>query len=75
MSAGIPWLFANLSLASFIKFKDSQPTAIAVTVVLGVGALYFFLSHGRWLRYVSGSNSDMQNHLKVGPGYILGSKN
>ena len=65
-AAGIPWLFANLALASFIKFKDSQATAIAVTVVLGVGCLYFFLSHGRWLRYVSGfSQSDMQSHLKV----------
>ena len=58
-------MFANLALASFIKFKDSQPTAIAVTVVLGIGALYFFLSHGRWLRYVSGSTPDIQNHLKV----------
>lgn len=58
-------MFANLALASYIKFKDSQPTAIAVTVVLGIGALYFFLSHGRWLRYVSGSTSDIQNHLKV----------
>jgi hypothetical protein len=58
-------MFANLALASFIKFKDSQPTAIAVTVVLGIGALYFFLSHGRWLRYVSGSTLDIQNHLKV----------
>ncbi len=66
LGAGIPWLFANLALASFIKFKDSQVTAIAVTVVLGIGCLYFFLSHGRWLRYVSGfSQSDMQSHLKV----------
>ncbi|CAL5229850.1 g13259 [Coccomyxa viridis] len=66
-SASIPWLFANLALASFIKFKDSQVTAIAVTVVLGIGCLYFFLSHGRWLRYVSGfSQSDMQSHLKEG---------
>lgn len=65
LHAGIPWLFANLALASFIKFKDSQATAIAVTVVLGLGAMYFFLSHGRWLRYVSGGPSDMQSHLKV----------
>ena len=63
--AGIPWLFANLALASFIKFKDSPATAIAVTVVLGVGCMYFFLSHGRWLRYVSGSHTEMQSHLKV----------
>ena len=71
LGAGIPWLFANLALASFIKFKDSQATAIAVTVVLGVGCLYFFLSHGRWLHYVSGfSQSDMQSHLKVGTGHI-----
>ena len=73
LSAGIPWLFANLALASFIKFKDSQATAIAVTVVLGVGCLYFFLSHGRWLRYVSGfSQSDMQSHLKVRRGLFGG---
>ena len=58
--AGIPWLFANLALASFIKFKDSPATAIVVTVVLGVGCMYFFLSHGRWLRYVSGSHTEMQ---------------
>lgn len=71
LGTGIPWLFANLALASFIKFKDSQATAIAVTVVLGVGCLYFFLSHGRWLHYVSGfSQSDMQSHLKVRPGHI-----
>ena len=63
--AGIPWLFANLALASFIKFKDSPATAIAVTVVLGIGCMYFFLSHGRWLRYVSGSHTEMQSHLKV----------
>ena len=63
--AGIPWLFANLALASFIKFKDSPATAIAVTVVLGVGCMYFILSHARWLRYVSGSHTEMQSHLKV----------
>lgn len=60
-------MFANLALASFIKFRDSQTTAIVVTVVLGIGCLYFFLSHGRWLRYVSGGQSDMQSHLKVRP--------
>ncbi|CAK0784312.1 hypothetical protein CVIRNUC_007516 [Coccomyxa viridis] len=65
-SFSIPWLFANLALASFIKFKDSPATAIAVTVVLGVGCMYFFLSHGRWLRYVSGSHTEMQSHLKEG---------
>ena len=59
--AGIPWLFANLALASFIKFKDSPATAIAVTVVLGVGCMYFFLSHGRWRGDVSGSPTQMQS--------------
>ncbi|CAL8469231.1 g8772 [Coccomyxa elongata] len=57
-SASIPWLLANLALASFIKFKTSVRTAIAVTVIMGVAGLYFFLTHGRWMRYVTGSAAD-----------------
>ena len=56
--AGIPWLLANLALASFIKFRASPRTAIAVTVIMGVAGLYFFLTHGRWMRYVTGSAAD-----------------
>ncbi len=63
--AGIPWLFANLALASFIKFKASARTAIAVTVIMGVACLYFFLTHGRWMRYVTGSAADT-HALNVG---------
>jgi hypothetical protein len=55
-------MLANLALASFIKFKDSPRTAIAVTVIMGIAGLYFFLTHGRWMRYVTGSAADPQGH-------------
>jgi hypothetical protein len=59
-------MLANLALASFIKFHDSTPTAICVTVIMGVACVYFALSHFRWLRYVSGSAADVQGrNLKV----------
>jgi hypothetical protein len=58
--AGIPWLLANLALASFIKFNQSAMTAIAVTAIMGVAALYFFFAHFRWMRYVTGSGADPQ---------------
>ncbi|EIE21155.1 hypothetical protein COCSUDRAFT_17677, partial [Coccomyxa subellipsoidea C-169] len=61
-SASIPWLLANLALASFIKFRASPRTAIAVTVIMGIAGLYFFLTHGRWMRYVTGSAADPQGH-------------
>ena len=51
-------MLANLALASFIKFQQSQQTAVAVTVIMGVALLYFLLSHGRWMRYVTGSGAD-----------------
>ena len=59
-------MLANLALASFIKFQGSTKTAIAVTVIMGVAGLYFFLSHFRWMRYVTGTRSDPQTRtLKV----------
>ena len=51
-------MLANLALASFIKFHESTHTAVAVTVIMGAALLYFLLSHGRWMRYVTGSGVD-----------------
>ena len=29
---------------------------------MGIAGLYFFLTHGRWMRYVTGSATDPQGH-------------
>ncbi len=46
--------YANLTLASWIKFQNVSTAAIIMTMVFGLGFVYLIVMHVRWLEPVAG---------------------
>lgn len=55
-SAGIPIFLANMAFAGWIKFSPrlgfQAGTPIIITALMGLGTVYFLLSHGRWASHI-----------------------
>lgn len=47
--------YANLALASWIKFRTVSTAAGLMTAVFGLGFMYLIYMHVRWLEPVTGS--------------------
>ena len=43
---------ANLCFAAWLQFATQPRTAIVMTVILGIGALYFAFAHLRWAAHI-----------------------
>ena len=54
--AGIPIFLANMAFAGWIKFSPrlgfQAGTPIIITALMGLGTVYFLLSHGRWASHI-----------------------
>lgn len=48
----IPTLFANLAVASWIKFDDSLPAAALVTAIMLASAVGVFWHHRKWTAHI-----------------------
>lgn len=51
-SAGVIIFMANLCFAAWLQFATQPRTAIVMTVILGIGALYFAFAHLRWAAHI-----------------------
>eukprot|EP00879_Flechtneria_rotunda_P017857 GHRR01018717.1.p1 GENE.GHRR01018717.1~~GHRR01018717.1.p1 ORF type:complete len:321 (+),score=66.46 GHRR01018717.1:1528-2490(+) len=49
---GIPCLFANLSVAAWIKFDTSRPAAVLTTVIMGLSLAAMVHFHRKWTAHI-----------------------
>ena len=52
-----------MGLSAWIKFIGYEPPAIAMLVLLGLGLIYFLMTHAEWVDHIS--NSEQHSPLNV----------
>ena len=55
-SLGVPFFLIMLGVVSWVKF-DSMVTAILISSIIGLGTLYWAMTHLRWSHYLMSSES------------------
>lgn len=63
--------YANLTLASWIKFQHVSTAAIVMTTVFGLGFFYLIVMHVNWLEPVTAPAARLRGpNLKVSAPYL-----
>lgn len=58
-AVGIPAFLSNLTIAGWIKFKDSPDTAMVISIIMGASLIVFLVTYYLWASHLVGKEVDL----------------